>query len=133
MSDKEFRINLSAELAKKLFYKHPFEPHPVNNALCERCNKECQNEAHKWPHYCEDAAAALGVLKKCIEKLPFDSSDPDDTQTFSITLRRGYGRNGGFAARKLSMNMESYCADEIGEGQSLELTICLLAKELFSK
>lgn len=132
MSDKEFRINLSSELAQKLFYKHPFDPHPVNNALCERCNKGCGNDVHIWPHYCEDAAAALEVLKKCIEKLPFDSVDPDDHQTFSIALRRGYGLLGGFAARKLSMNMSSYCADEIGEGQSLELTICLLAKQLFT-
>jgi hypothetical protein len=69
MSEKEQLIDLSYAIAVKVFEKHAFEPHPVNNALCEICNRECGNIVHKWGHFSVDPAASMELLKKCAEKL----------------------------------------------------------------
>jgi hypothetical protein len=92
------------------------------------------NQCERVKNYTTDPAAAMEVLKKCIGALPLDNeSDPEDMSTFSLGLRRGYGGKGGFAIRRFSMWMETYSAEEIGEGETLELAIAKFARSLFSK
>lgn len=77
--------------------------------------RESRNEL--CPHYTTDPADAMDVLKKCAEKKPTDSS--------SIRIDR-LGTLWAMSA--------TYHADQIYcEARTLELAICLFAKQLFSQ
>lgn len=113
MIEKEELIDLSYWIAGKLFDKHAFEPHPINNSLCEICNKNCHDDIHIWPHYTTDPAAAMIVLEKCLERT---KDDP--------CLYIG------------KLDSEYLIGSEIigveGCSKTLPLAIALFARELFS-
>jgi hypothetical protein len=117
---EENLIDLNYEIAVKLFDKHAFEPHPVNNSICEVCNLECQNHIHKWPHYTTDPAASLEVLKRCAEKL--------DKEAAIL----GIDKDGAeFRVIKMKYDYEGYEVADVQCAPTLELAICQFARNLY--
>lgn len=121
MNTKEELIDISYWVATNMFGKHAFEPHPINNALCEVCNLECRNEIHIWPHYARDPAAAMLVLEKCISSVGW-----------SRIISFGSTADGSYFINHCDSEPESE-AFFGPEADTLPLAICLFARKLFEK
>ncbi len=112
------------------FYKNhpPSEYHsPVYDCYVDRsgqkiyCGKPFQ--IYLAGHYTTDPAAAMEVLKKCSIKLWDENPIITKCQHFKVEI----WNNGAWVVMQ-SEKREMFC-----EAETLELSICLFAKKLFSK
>jgi len=104
MSDKELR-ELDAWIADEVFKRWMLNPEGLGDA----------------PKYTTDPAVALGVLKKCAEKLCDDKAFSD-----ALMIQPNEAGNGWFVG---PFSDDTKCV----ESPTLELAICLFAKKLFTK
>lgn len=84
-----------------------FEPHHINNALCSKCCRDCSSDAHKFPSYTTDPAAAM--------------SETDDSIIISMD-----GSDVRISARRQMTEFFS-------NAKTLELCAAKFAKKLFAK
>lgn len=116
-TNKELR-ELDEWIAVNLFNKHGFEPHPINNSICEVCNKTYARDVHLWPNYTADPEDVMQVLEKCAVKCSKDGYVHIELLNKEWQVGYGWGVDDVLP---------------IGQGETLPLAICIFARQLFSK
>lgn len=126
MSTKEMR-ELDAWVAENVFGWHKVRPNLTNNSMCDNCNDKALSQIQKHynesfihvsntlPHYTTDPSAAFEVLKKCQLKVG--------------VLIRQFGDNYLVCAT----NNDGETLHSCFTSTTLELAICMFAKQLFVK
>jgi hypothetical protein len=109
----------------KMNFNNGYTRHNYLNKTKERANRF---RKHDWaygyhyvkhePSYTSDSAAAMEVLKKCILKC-------QNELTFAAPAP--------FMWKVARLDWDSECCMELQEAETIELAICLFAKELFGK
>lgn len=115
MSETEMK-ELDRWLGENLFDLHPFETAPSDSSICAHCSHHYAFEMHRPFRPTTDPAAAMEVLRACVEKAGFfpriERIDDSDTTWFCI-----------------------FPCGTVGEvdGKNIPELICKYAKELFGK
>lgn len=125
MTNAEMR-ELDAFIAETVMgFEHPclFEPTGATGEICTKCNHHGSFDRHFFSHYTSDAAAAMLVLEKCLDKCGSD-----------VVFFKSTDKPGMFRVFKVKDAIAfTGLPTKFVEAETLPAAICLFAKQLFSK